>query len=70
MLMPQARRTLSGLLKQGKDALRQQDPDEAVLAAKQVNERDSLLPDAGMCHDEGTRAHELSSLCTKHPTLS
>ena len=32
----QARRTLSGLLKQGKDALRQQDPDEAILAAKQV----------------------------------
>ena len=51
--MLQARRTLSGLLKQGKDALRQQDPDEAVLAAKQVSHalpgRRSLLPDASMC---------------------
>ena len=50
MLMAQARRTLSGLLKQGKDALRQQDPDEAVLAAKQVSHalprRHALLPDA------------------------
>ncbi|CAK0782941.1 hypothetical protein CVIRNUC_006136 [Coccomyxa viridis] len=36
MSLAQARRTLSGLLKQGKDALRQQDPDEAVLAAKQA----------------------------------
>ena len=39
----QARRTLSGLLKQGKDALRQQDPDEAILAAKQVPWSSQLL---------------------------
>jgi hypothetical protein len=32
----QARRTLSGLLRKGKEALRESDPGEAVLAAKQV----------------------------------
>ena len=41
----QARRTLSGLLKQGKDAIRQQDPDEAILAAKQA----SLHPRIRLC---------------------
>lgn len=32
----QARRTLSGLLRKGKEALRESDPSEAILAAKQV----------------------------------
>ncbi len=34
--MAQARRTLSGLLRKGKEALREKDADEATLTAKQV----------------------------------
>ncbi|CAL8470685.1 g10227 [Coccomyxa elongata] len=36
MSMAQARRTLSGLLRKGKEALRESDPSEAILAAKQA----------------------------------
>ena len=37
MVPKQARRTLSGLLRKGKEALRERDADEAVLTANQVH---------------------------------